>query len=90
MGDFGNTGRNILRGPDQQNVDISIVKYFPFTDRTKLEFRSEFFNAFNHASFANPVFPNTQYAVLESGSAGQILATSTGPRVIQFALKLSF
>ncbi len=88
--DFGDTGRNILRGPDQENVDISIIKYFPFTERTKLEFRSEFFNAFNHASFANPVFPNTQYAVLESLSAGQILATSTGPRVVQFALKLNF
>jgi len=90
LGDFGTSGRNILRGPDQENVDISIIKYFPFTERTKLEFRSEFFNAFNHASFANPVFPNTQYAVLESGSAGQILTTSTGPRVIQFALKFNF
>jgi len=89
-GDFGNTGRNILRGPDQQNADISVVKYFPLTERSKLEFRSEFFNAFNHTSFANPVAPNTNFAVLESGSFGQIVATSTGPRVIQFALKLNF
>ncbi len=89
-GGFGTAGRNILRGPDQGNVDISIVKFFPFSERTKLEFRSEFFNAFNHASFANPVFPNTQDAVFASPTFGQVLATSTGPRVIQFALKLSF
>jgi hypothetical protein len=84
VGDFGNTGRNILRGPDQRNVDISIIKYFPVTETVKLEFRSEFFNAFNMVSFANPI------NILASGSAGQIVATTTGPRVIQFALKLDF
>jgi hypothetical protein len=45
------------------------------------EFRSEFFNVFNTTSFANPL------NILESGTAGQIVSTSTGPRVIQFALK---
>jgi hypothetical protein len=83
-GGFGNTGRNILQGPDQKNVDISIVKFFPFTERTKLEFRSEFFNAFNIVSFENPD------NVFASPSYGQVLETSTGPRVIQFALKLNF
>ncbi|MFZ0418591.1 MAG: TonB-dependent receptor [Candidatus Sulfotelmatobacter sp.] len=82
--DFGNTGRNILRGPNQRNVDISIIKYFPVTERVKFEFRSEFFNAFNIVSFANPV------NVLASANVGQIVETSTGPRVIQFALKLNF
>jgi hypothetical protein len=83
-GDFGDSGRNILRGPDQRNVDISIIKYFPVTERTKLEFRGEFFNAFNMVSFANPV------NILASANVGQIVETSTGPRVIQFALKLNF
>jgi hypothetical protein len=83
-GGFGDTGRNILRGPNQRNVDISIIKYFPITERTKLEFRSEFFNAFNMVSFANPV--NT----LASANVGQIVSTTTGPRVIQFALKVNF
>ncbi|HKM65598.1 MAG TPA: TonB-dependent receptor [Candidatus Acidoferrum sp.] len=83
-GGFGDTGRNILRGPNQRNVDISIIKYFPITERTKLEFRSEFFNAFNMVSFANPV--NT----LASANNGQIVSTTTGPRVIQFALKFNF
>jgi hypothetical protein len=83
-GGFGDTGRNILRGPNQRNADISIIKYFPVTERTKLEFRSEFFNAFNLVSFQNPV------NVLAAANVGQIVETSTGPRVIQFALKLNF
>ena len=83
LGDFGTSGRNILRGPDQKNADISIVKFFAVGER-KFEFRSEFFNAFNRASFANPL------NLLESGTAGQIVSTSTGPRVIQFALKFTF
>jgi hypothetical protein len=89
-GGFGNTGRNILQGPDQKNIDISLTKFFPITERTKLEFRSEFFNAFNNVSFANPVAPNTDYAVLAAPYVGKVLQTSTGPRVIQFALKLNF
>ena len=82
--DFGNTGRNILRGPNQRNVDISVIKYFPVTEKMNLEFRSEFFNAFNLVSFANPV------NILASANVGQIVETSTGPRVIQFALKFDF
>ena len=84
-GDFGTTGRNILRGPAEQNVDISLIKFFPITERWKLQFRSEFFNAFNNVSFANPL------NIIESpATVGRIVATTTGPRVIQFALKLSF
>jgi len=83
-GGFGDTGRNILRGPNQRNVDISLIKYFPFTEQKKLEFRAEFFNAFNMVSFANPI------NLLASANDGQIVATTTGPRVIQFALKFNF
>jgi hypothetical protein len=83
-GGFGDTGRNILRGPDQRNVDISVIKYFPITERVRTEFRGEFFNAFNMVSFANPL------NILASANVGQIVSTSTGPRVIQFALKLNF
>jgi len=84
-GDFGTTGRNILRGPAQQNVDLSLIKFFPITERIKLEFRTEFFNVFNNVSFANPI------NIVESPAIdGHIVATTTGPRVIQFALKLTF
>ena len=84
VGDFGDSGRNILLGPDQVNMDISIIKFFPIRDRMQLEFRTEFFNAFNAVSFANPI------NVLASANVGQIVSTTTGPRIIQFALKFSF
>jgi hypothetical protein len=75
----------ILRGPDQQNADISIIKYFPITEPVKLEFRSEFFNAFNLVSFANPL-----NIVQSPATVGQIVTTITGPRVIQFALSRKY
>jgi hypothetical protein len=82
---FGNTGRNILTGPGQKNVDFSVVKYLPFTERWRGEFRTEFFNLFNWANFANP---NSNISV--PATFGRITQTSAGPRVIQFAFKLNF
>lgn len=55
--DFGDTGCNILRGPNQKDVDISIIKHFPITERMNFEFRTEFFNPFNQVSFANRTQP---------------------------------
>ena len=81
---FGNTARNPLRGPAQQNMDFSVIKFIPIKEQWKLEFRTEFFNVFNNVSFANPV------NVRASANFGQIVRTSTGPRVIQFGFKLSF
>ena len=82
---FGNTGRNLLYGPGQKDVDFSIVKFIPFTERLRGEFRTEFFNLFNFANFANP-----GNNVLVPSTFGQITSTSSGPRVIQFAFKLDF
>jgi hypothetical protein len=82
--DFGTLGRNIIRGPKQINTDFSIFKAFPVTEAQKLEFRAEFFNLFNNVNFANPV------SVVTSGNFGQIAQTTTGPRVLQFALKYNF
>ena len=84
VGNFGNTGRNILIGPDQRNVDLSIIKFFPVTEAKRFEFRAELFNAFNTPSFANPVI------IRASANFGQIVRTSTGSRVIQFAFKFNF
>jgi hypothetical protein len=84
VGNWGNVGRNNFVGPDQKNLDFSIVKFFPIRENQKFEFRSEFFNITNHTNFANPV------NVLSSATFGQILRTSTSPRVIQFAFKYSF
>ena len=82
---FGNTGRNILTGPGQKNFDFSVVKFIPFTESVRGEFRTEFFNLFNWANFANP---NSNISV--PLTFGRITQTSAGPRVIQFAFKLNF
>jgi hypothetical protein len=82
---FGNTGRNILTGPGQKNFDFSVVKFVPLSESIRAEFRTEFFNLFNWANFANP---NANIAV--PATFGRITQTSAGPRVIQFAFKLNF
>jgi outer membrane receptor protein involved in Fe transport len=83
-GDFGQLGRNIARGPKQINTDLSIAKMFPIRERQNIEFRAEFFNLFNNVNWANPV------SVASAANFGQIVATSTGPRVVQFAFKFTF
>jgi hypothetical protein len=91
---FGNTGQGIILGPGQFNWDISILKNFRITERQNLQFRTEFFNTFNHPQFAPPgnysPTPPAQLAVSSPGQFGQITATSVNPRVIQFALKYVF
>ncbi len=84
VGNFGTTPRNLLRGPNQRNVDFSVVKFFPVSEGKKFEFRTELFNVFNWTNFANPV------NIRASANFGQIVRTSTGPRVIQFAFKFNF
>jgi hypothetical protein len=84
VGTFGNSGRGMFRGPGQWNVDFSTFKDFLFTERTRLQFRTEFFNLFNHANFGNP---NVN---LDSPDYGTIRSTTVNARLIQFALRLSF
>jgi len=84
FGDFGQLGRNIIRGPKEINTDLSIMKLFPVKEGQRVEFRAEFFNLFNNVNFANPV------NIASSANFGQIVDTTTGPRVIQFALKYVF
>jgi Carboxypeptidase regulatory-like domain/TonB dependent receptor len=84
---FGNSGRNSVRGPGINNVDLSIFKNFKFSERTNLQFRTEFFNAFNHAQFL--ISGNSATAFGFTGSFGQVTQTRD-PRIIQLALKLSF
>ena len=82
---FGNTPRNFLYGPGQKNVDLSVVRFVSLSERVRGEFRTEFFNIFNWTNFANP---NNNIAV--PATFGRITATTSGPRVIQVAFKLSF
>ncbi len=53
-GAFGNLGRDALHGPNMTQLDLTISKRFPVTERTNLEFRGEFYNILNHTNFAAP------------------------------------
>jgi outer membrane receptor protein involved in Fe transport len=89
---FGNAGYGIVSGPGQFNWDISLVKTTKvggINENATLVFRSEFFNAFNHPQFANPVGSN-QVIDVTSSTFGLINATSVNPRLVQFALKYVF
>ena len=81
---FGNTPRNLIFGPGQKNVDISFIKFLPFTERFRGELRAEFFNVFNWVNYANPG------NILGLANFGQITSREPGPRVVQFAFKLNF
>jgi hypothetical protein len=89
-GTYGNVGRNTMIGPGQFNMDLSLVKITDVTERLKLDFRAEFFNVLNHASFGLPNILIFDTNGLVSGSAGRISNTNTTSRQIQFALKLIF
>ena len=84
---FGDSGRNSVRGPGINNVDLSIFKSFKFNERSALEFRTEMFNAFNHTQFL--LSGNSSSVFGFNNTFGQ-LTQARDPRIIQFALKLSF
>jgi hypothetical protein len=85
-GELGNASRAPVSGPDFVNTDFSVIKHFLLPrEQTRLDFRAEFFNLFNHAQFANPGPDFNSPATF-----GVINATVNNPRVIQFALKLAF
>lgn len=79
-------GRNFLRTPPVANFDLSLFKVIPLplSESTKLEFRAEFFNAFNFQALGAPD------STLGDPTFGQVLATAQTEREIQFALKLYF
>jgi hypothetical protein len=91
---FGDSGTGILLGPGQFNWDISMLKSTRITERQTVQFRAEFFDAFNHPQFNNPDnsggFLVNSIPDRSSGNFGQITTTSVNPRVIQFALKYMF
>ena len=96
-------GRNTIQGPGYWNIDMGILKNFQLTERLRLQFRSEFFNALNHPNYENPRNASNGSPTLTSSTFGltccsqasvpsssTIIATGEPSRVIQFALKLSF
>jgi Carboxypeptidase regulatory-like domain/TonB-dependent Receptor Plug Domain len=81
---FGNMGGGAVLGPGQNNWDMSLAKSFTIREGQSLQFRSEYFNTFNHAQFSNPT------TVASAPNFGQISTTSVSPRIIQLALKFLF
>ena len=83
---YGNAPRNCIIGPPQKNVDFTIGKTFKLTERQSLRFRTDFFNLFNHPSFANPSATDVE----SPSSFTQITSVVGTPRLIQFSLKYGF
>lgn len=82
-GQFGNEGRNVVRGPGISNIDLSLLKTFAVTERARVQFRAECFNLANHPNFG---LPDNDIA---SPTFGQVLEAGA-PRLIQFGLKLIY
>jgi hypothetical protein len=103
---FGNLGRNTLRGPDFLWSDFYLTKSFPLTELVKLRFEAQFFNVFNHPNYALPSVvqagipgnPSTQsgFGALTSttspptGLLGVGLGGDSSPRMIAFRARLEF
>jgi hypothetical protein len=83
-GTIGNAPRTVCCGPGINNWEIAFLKITPLSERFKLEFRGELFNAFNHAQFFQPDGNFTD------GSDFGRVKRARDPRLVQFALKLSF
>lgn len=99
--DFGNVGRNVLRGPWQRNMDLAVIRRFPIGELKNIELRAEFFNVFNISNYANPVSnlsavpaasidAVTGQIIGDPGDFGRIISTSSNPRLVQLAVKFNF
>jgi outer membrane receptor protein involved in Fe transport len=92
-GHLGNVQRNSLHGPRAFTSDLSLVKKFPVYERFNIQFRTDIFNLFNHAVYANP---NTTIDFKDGGTPGtndgKITSLQFGypMRQIQFALRFDF
>jgi hypothetical protein len=88
--DFGNLGRNVFRGPHQQNWDFSLIKNFKLTERQELRFTADFFNIWNHANFGNPTVTDVETIGGANSPFGKITSTVGTPRLVQFSLRYAF
>jgi hypothetical protein len=80
---IGDASRNPVRGPSYRDLDLALVKHTHLTEKADLEFRAEVFDITNTPAFAQP---NGSFGAAAFGS---ITATTTDPRVVQFALRIS-
>ena len=92
---YGTGGVNILDSPGQRNFDFSMYKNFTWgaDGRYRVQFRSEFFNAFNTPYFGQPNnigFSSLNSIIPDGTRMGEIRSVRTPARIIQFGLKLFF
>jgi hypothetical protein len=85
VGFFGNAAVGTEQAPSLFEFDASIGKQFKLAERRSIDFRTEFFNAFNHASFGPP-----GRTLATPSTFGLITSQTTPPRNIQFGLKFYF
>jgi hypothetical protein len=94
-GTLGNTGKNIIRGPNINQWDISVYKNARISEHVTLQFRAETFNTFNHTQFAtfntgiSVPNPGAQVTQATRGQTG-VVTDTRDPRNIQLAIKLLF
>jgi hypothetical protein len=90
---LGNASRNPVRGPAYRDLDVALVKHTHFGELADLEFRAEIFDITNTPAFAQPngsfIPPVILNGVRQPTVFGSITSTTTDPRVVQFALRLS-
>ncbi len=84
-GSFGNSGIGTERAPSYFSTDFSVGKKFNITEKQYVDFRAEFFNAFNHVSWGAP-----GRSIGTPASFGAITSQVQAPRNIQFGLKYIF
>jgi hypothetical protein len=89
-GTFGNIGKGSIRLPGSFTWDMDLVMNFSFTERWKLQFRAEFFNAFNRANFMDDSASLTNFQKLSSVNNFGAIQQAADPRIGQLALKLFF
>lgn len=95
---YGNTPRNMARGPNLWQTDLGVSKRIPLTERTQLQFRCEAFNLFNRAQYSLPLeeiwLPASGLSpasIEPQVSTASTTPVGTGtPREIQFAFRLEF
>jgi hypothetical protein len=92
---FGNSGRDIVRGPGFFNLDGSVFRDFSITERFVLQFRAEAFGITNTPQFGNPGATVSSATRNADGSIGVLngydeITSATGERQFRFALRLSF
>jgi hypothetical protein len=84
LGTFGTSPRNIMRGPGAVTFDLGFMKIFPVTEKLRLQFRGEMFNAFNTPRFGNP------FASVNVPARFGRIESAADPRIVQLALKIAF